>query len=375
MDGVRRTTSVSGVALVDRIERICGRDLDERSLRAALLAEIRHDVAFDAYAWVLTDPETEVGTSPLAETPRLADLPLLIGLKYRTAVNRWTGLAAGEVSTLVSATGGDRGVSTLWAGLLEGYGVDDVLSTVFRDSFGCWGFLDLWRFASPFTEAERDALASVTSVVTTAVRRSLAATFELPAPDEPRSAGPTTAGRHDPVVLLVDDGLRLRTKTGAADEHLRALLPTDRDRAPVPAAALNVAAQLLAVEAGIDAHPPWARVAVGAGRWCTVRAARLVDHGAVGDGGGEGPGGDASIAVSIESSTPGERAGVYARVAGFTARETDVLHELVTGADSRTAAARLFVSEHTVQDHLKSMFAKAGVRTRPSLIARATGAG
>lgn len=29
--------------------------------------------------------------------------------------------------------------------MLASYGVNDVASLVFRDQFGCWGFLELWR--------------------------------------------------------------------------------------------------------------------------------------------------------------------------------------------------------------------------------------
>ena len=76
-------------------ERIAGlsRDIgDSSTLRAALLGEIRHHVGFDAYAWLLTDPETEVGSDPLADVPCLPELHDLIRLKYSTEVNRWTQL-------------------------------------------------------------------------------------------------------------------------------------------------------------------------------------------------------------------------------------------------------------------------------------------
>ena len=33
----------------------------------------------------------------------------------------------------------------------------------------------------------------------------------------------------------------------------------------------------------------------------------------------------------------------------------------------------MFLSQHTVQDHLKSIFAKTSARTRPTLLARGLG--
>ena len=61
---------------------------------------------------------------------------------------------------------------------------------------------------------------------------------------------------------------------------------------------------------------------------------------------------------------PTERASLYGRVAGLTGRETDVLDTVVAGHDSRHAARILTISEHTLQDHLKSIFAKTHTDSR-----------
>jgi hypothetical protein len=122
--------------------RICESGGDARTLRVELLEEIRRVVAFDAYAWLLTDPETSVGSSPLADVPCLPELPNLIRLKYVTEVNRWTALDPPD-ALLQEATGDEPSRSRLYRELLSRYGVGDVASSVYRDRFGCWGFLDL----------------------------------------------------------------------------------------------------------------------------------------------------------------------------------------------------------------------------------------
>ncbi|MBV9168889.1 MAG: hypothetical protein JOZ81_02245 [Chloroflexi bacterium] len=46
---------------------------------------------------------------------------------------------------------------------------------------------------------------------------------------------------------------------------------------------------------------------------------------------------------------------------------------LAGGSDTRQVAAELYISENTVQDHLKSIFARTGARNRRVLMARALG--
>ncbi len=119
-----------------------------------MLDEIRRAVRFDAFAWLLTDPETEVGSAPLADVPCLPELPRLIRLKYLTPVNRWTELGV-PVARLLDSTNNQPERSLLWREMLHGYGVTDIASLVFRNRSGCWGFLDLWRIGGAgFSDAD-----------------------------------------------------------------------------------------------------------------------------------------------------------------------------------------------------------------------------
>jgi DNA-binding CsgD family transcriptional regulator len=282
----------------------------------------------------------------------LADLPRLIRLKYLTRVNRWTTLD-GRAARLHQATGGDLASSLVWREALRDHDVVDVASVVFRDRFGCWAFLDLWRVSrsGTFTDAEQGFLAAITEPVTAALRRAQAATFVPRAAREPRSG---------PVVLLLSADLAVLGQTAQSHDYLRLLVPPADGQAPVPASAYNVAAQLCALESDVDTNHPYARVALPGGEWLSLRAARI-------------SGGDASIAVTIEDASPAERLGLFARALGLSRRESDLLARLPTGADTRTLARGLAVSEHTVQDHLKSIFTKTGTRSRQAVVARALG--
>ena len=355
--------TATGAALraIERVDRICEASIDDPSvdavsLRLAVLDEIRRVVPFDAYAWLLTDPETEVGSAPVAEVPCLPELPRLIRLKYLTSVNRWTHLD-GAVGLLAATTAGRLEHSLLWRELLSDYAVSDVASLVFRCRYGCWGFLDLWRCGSSgtFTPSDASFLAELAKPVTEALRRCAAMTFGLVGP---------SMHRVGPVMLVLSPDLEVRAQTPETNEYLRVLVPAGADQRPIPAGAYNVGAQLLAAEAGVDRHPPTARVHLSAGVWLTLRAGRI---------GGAGPIDGQDIAVAIDIASPAERTSLFGRAYGLSVRELELLGHLIRGSDTRDTAAQMFLSENTVQDHLKSIFSKTGTRNRRLLLARAGG--
>lgn len=295
-----------------------------------------------------------IATSPLAEVPGLAwpRLPELIRWRYLTRQCRWDRVvAAGLTATsLLAETGGQPERSLLWRTVQRDFGVVDTAIVVFTDRYGCWGLLDLWRTSRPgFGAAELAVLGSLAEHVTAGLRRAVARTFV----DPHQQLLPV-----GPAVVILDPNLQVRTQTEAAARALLQLNPPDEPMAPIPAAAYNIAAALVADEHGVPLGPVSSRIHLGGCRWVTVKASRLADD----------------IAISIEPSTPEERMDLYARACGLSQRESEILRLLGHGLDTRQIAARLVISEHTAADHIKAILAKTGARNRQLLLARGLGA-
>jgi len=329
---------------VAEVGRLCATESDERVLRVGLVTLLREFVAFESYVWLLTDPTTGVGWAPLADVPPSAALPTLIRLRYRSTQHGWERPAGAEP---------DHDLPDQWRDHLRSYGVADVLTVAHRDAHGCWGFLDLWRNDRPFEPGETALVEAATSVVTEALRTRQAMTFRT------LTEGRSTTG---PAVLVLDDELTIVSRTEAADLLLSRLLPADDGQHVVPAAAYNVAARLLAVEAGTSEGTAAARAYVPGAGWLQLRASRLTSSGDEG-----------RVAVAVETASADERLELFARVHALTPREQDVLTHLARGQDNHGLATVLGVSEHTVGDHLKSLHAKTGVRSRGELLSLALG--
>ena len=101
-----------------------------------------------------------------------------------------------------------------------------------------------------------------------------------------------------------------------------------------------------------------ARLRDAHGQWAVLQASPLI--------GGD----DGQIAVTIGPATGDQLIGLLLVAYGLTSRERDICREVIAGYSTADIAGRLFISAHTVQDHLKSVFTKVGVRSRGELVAR-----
>ena len=72
----------------------------------------------------------------------------------------------------------------------------------------------------------------------------------------------------------------------------------------------------------------------------------------------------------VEPAEPQSTLGVLLAAYGLTARELDVARQVLRGDSTKAIANALHISAHTVQDHLKSVFDKVGVRSRRNLVGR-----
>jgi len=259
---------------------------------------------------------------------------------------------AGQVAVGVhQATDGAVERSVRFAELLvPNYAFRDEARVVFTDGAGAWGHVSLFRSDDEsFSPDEIAFLAAVAPAFTRGIRTGLLA--QLSRADAAPQVGPA--------VMILDAHDCVVQSTPGAQAQLDAIssAPGTGDPLTLVHALVNGARRFARGE--ID-RMPRIRARTSNGVWLVLHAAPL-------GGGGERAG---DVVVTIEEARPQEVIDLVAAAFGLTARERDVVAIVLRGADTREIAATMHVSPYTVQDHLKSIFEKAGVTSRRELVSR-----
>jgi DNA-binding CsgD family transcriptional regulator len=197
-----------------------------------------------------------------------------------------------------------------------------------------------------FTASEAAVVASVSRHVAHGLRAAML-----------RPAATLGRDEEGPGVIVIDGRDEIESITRPGERWLSEAQTVDVPTiGRLPSAVLAVAAQ--ARPGATGGAPARARLQLRSGRWVLLHAAALDDaaHG--------------RVAVIVEPAGAHELAPLLVRAYGLTAREREVVAAVLSGLSTGEIAARLWLSPHTVQDHLKAIFDKTGARSRRELMAR-----
>ena len=338
----------------DKIARLAGGGLDlVRFWRASTEVLASALPYYWAPCWFTLDPASLLVTSHFDEG--IPELPpnWLLHEYYQDDVNKLADVARSRrgISTLHEATGGDPTSSPRWHANMTLGGDQELIAALRTQAGEVWGALGLYREPGQplFDDAELTFVRAVAPHLAEGARRALLV-GEAVDPEGPDAPG---------LVVLSDEG-EVESATPGVQRWLRALPDGDWDAGKLPSAVLAVAGQ--ALRTAEHPHEPGqvavARVLTGAGAWVVLYGAALVSGTAH------------RVAVIVEPAHPARIVPLLMSVYGLTEREQDVTRLVLQGNSTAEIAERLVVSTHTVQQHLKSVFDKTGVRSRRDLVGK-----
>jgi DNA-binding CsgD family transcriptional regulator len=340
------------------VARLCRRGMDAPSLLSAVAEAVRPVVGYDGAFWATTDPATVLVTGAYVEDLPRETAPFFYENEYlHDDVNKFSRLARGvrPVGTMSEATAGELARSRLHreVGRVSGL-LGDNLKAAFVAGGFCWGVCGMAR-ADPgllFTQADVSFVASICGQVGEGLRAAIL----LDA-----LAAPPGADRDAPPGLVILEGQRVRSASPSAAallDELGGFGGASGDRLPSAVSAVAAATD----RTGEDQMPAESARAVlrtRAGRWLELHGVRL-----------ESASGRSEVAVILEPARRPQLAALVMRAYGLSPREREVAQLVVAGASTAEASAALHISPYTLQDHLKSIFEKVGVRSRGELTAR-----
>ncbi|WP_185766865.1 helix-turn-helix transcriptional regulator [Niallia circulans] len=315
------------------------------------LADLKKRVYFDAACFTTVDTETLLSTGAYTDD-RIENIhPLLFENEYlRQDYNHFEDLltSATHIASLCNATNGELHQSDRFREILSPAGFADELRAVIIHKGKCYGFLTLLRSKKEtvFSNMDIEVLASLLPPISFNLYKLLAFPQKID----------SDVNWAKSVILLDEDfhitsanqeGFLLADTLRKAENIEANVLPRPLRAVCMKAKALNTN-NTEEKEAKVCLHP-------SAGEFLTIHATVLQSE-------------KQQYAVSCQQTTPQEILTKTSGYYGLTLREKQLIFHLLHGDSTKEIAAALFISPHTVQDHLKSIFEKTNTTTRGELI-------
>lgn len=336
----------------DKIALLAHARLDWVTFAFEATEELRRAISFDRRCWHTVEPGTVLFTGNLNQKIACSGA-WLAQFEYMVEdVNKWwflarSGRRAGATSL---ATHGDLSRSARHRSA-EAYGVGDELRGSFVVDGTYWGTAGFLHYSDRpwFTEADVRFLTSLSEPIADAFRSALLTTCVRT--DE--------TGDEGPEVVVFDENGNAESISPQAERWIAEMIEIPPPSQPADSKMVQVvAARARSMRAGQDPLELSAKsqVQTKSGRWLLLYGTRL-------SGRAEG-----RIAVVIQPGAIHEVAPLVALAYGLSEREREITRLCMKGQSTQQMSQALAVSLYTIQDHLKSIFDKTGVRSRGELV-------
>ena len=163
-----------------------------------------------------------------------------------------------------------------------------------------------------------------------------------------------------PGLVVLSDTWEVESSTPGMARWMSELPDGDWAAGKLPSSVLSVAGRALRTAESPDEPGEIAvsRVLSRSGTWIVLHGASLVVAGS------------RRVAVIVEPAHPASISALLMSAYGLSEREQDVTRLVLQGRSTTEIAKQLFISPHTVQQHLKAVFEKTGLRSRRDLVGK-----
>jgi DNA-binding CsgD family transcriptional regulator/PAS domain-containing protein len=336
------------------IEQLGGGGLSWVDYTSAVADTLSRMIPSDGYCFHTVDPGTILFTGSVNRNVACSGSWLARHEYTVEDVNKWSFLAhSGRIAGATSIdTHGDLSRSARHRSQ-AGYGFEDELRVSFVADGIYWGAAAFLRRAGQpwFTEADVRALTVLAPTMAAGLRRAVTGPALSPRPG--------TALDYGPGVVVFDEDGEPESMSGAAERWVGEMIEEPAPGHPFESKVVrSLAARARAIAPGTDPLElaARARVRTRSGTWLLLYGTRLTGAAA------------GRTAVIIHPATAQDIAPIIALSYGLTDRECHVAMQCIQGRSTKEIARSLTLSPYTVQDHLKSIFDKTGVRRRGELV-------